>query len=84
MNEEFKLYEIQFPYFYKAMMNEMEKHYPKKGDSYHEADVKHLERLLYKTIRNYKKLDWDYPRKQTQTVDIANVCAMLYMRLMDI
>ena len=44
------LYEVQFPHFYKAMMDEMERHYPEKGDSYHECTVEHLEKLLRKSV----------------------------------
>ena len=84
ISEEFKLYKTQFPYFFKAMINEMERHYPEKGDSYHESDVEWLEELLYETVEKYKKLENDYPRKESQAVDIANVCAMLYMRLMGV
>lgn len=78
---DYKLYELLFPHFYKAMMAEMERHYPEKDDSYHECTVEHLEKLLRKSLRQYKKLGWDYPRKASQTVDIANICAMLYQRL---
>lgn len=80
-NKDNKLYEIQFPYFFEAMMKEMERHYPKKGDSYHECSVEYLEKLLRKSLTNYKKLGSDYPRKASQTIDIANICAMLYQRL---
>ena len=83
-DKDYKLYEIQFPYFTKAMMDEMERHYPEKGDSYHECSVEWLEQTLKEVVDKYFRLDWDYPRKESQAVDIANVCAMLYFRLADI
>lgn len=76
-----RLYEIQFPYFYKAMMTEMERHYPEKGDSYHECDVEYMEMILSDAVEAYWRLGNDYPRKTSQVVDIANLCAMLYQRL---
>ena len=79
-----RLYEIQFPYFIKQMYKEMDRHYPEKGDSYHECSVEFMEGLLKNVVEAYFKLDWDYPRKTSQCVDIANICAMLYQRLCDI
>lgn len=76
-----RLYEIQFPYFFKAMVDEMDKHWAAKGDSYHECEVDYMEEILFDAIEAYKKLDFDHPRKAHQTVDIANICAMLYQRL---
>jgi len=79
-----RLYEIQFPYFVKAMYKEMDRHYPEKGDSYHDMTVEEMEEILKKAVDAYWRLDWDYPRKTSQCVDIANICAMLYQRLCDI
>ena len=80
-DKEFKLYEVQFPYFYHAMMAEMERHYPEKGDSYHECSVEELENVLRNAIYTYWERKDDHPRKASQTIDIANICAMLYQRL---
>ncbi len=79
-----RLYDIQFPYFIKQMYQEMDRHHPTKGDSYHDCTVEEMEKILKAAIEQYWKLDWDYPRKESQCVDIANICAMLYMRLGDI
>ena len=80
-DKELRLYEIQFPYFVDNMYKEMDRHYENKGDSYHECTVGYMEELLKKVVDDYFKLDWDHPRKTSQTVDIANICAMLYQRL---
>lgn len=79
-----RLYEIQFPYFIKQMYKEMDRHYPEKGDSYHDCTVMYMEHVLQKALEDYWNLDWDHPRKASQCVDIANICAMLYQRLCDI
>lgn len=79
-----RLYQIQFPYFMQFMYKEMDRHYPKKGDSYHDMTVKQMEELLKKVVDDYWEMDYDHFRKSYQTIDIANVCAMLYQRLCDI
>lgn len=58
--------------FFKGMIDEYNRHYPKQGDSYIEIDNIILYNLLVDSV---KKLSFDDP---SHLFDIANFCMFLY------
>jgi len=73
-------YEIKFPVFFTAQMDEMWRHQPEKGDGWEEMSSSDLMALYDKvSLELHKRYTaGDVKGFVSQTVDASNVLAMLY------
>jgi len=67
-------YKEKFPEAFDAMMQEMERHQPEKGDSWETCDIHYLKKALIKAVN-------EYYIGATHALDIANLAVMVHLRL---
>ena len=66
----------EFMPFIEAMREEYLRHYPEKGDSWKTCDIQYLWKVLDRATQrqDYRVNSIDH------LIDIANICAMLWLR----
>ncbi len=64
----------RFPKAFKAMLEEMDRHQPKKGDSWETLDIGKLVNMLNYSVTAYAI-------GQTHALDIANLAVIIHLRL---
>ena len=72
-----KYLEHPFFRFYKAMINEYDKHIPEKGDSWRHCNIFYLTDQLNKIGKKY----FANTANDNELVDMANMEAMIWLRL---
>ena len=63
-----------FAPFFKAMIAEMQRHYPEHGDSWKTCSLSHLWKVLKRVIEDVDM------NNMSHLLDVANVCGMMWLR----
>jgi len=68
-----------FKPFFNEMVNEIVRHYPKKGDTWKICDIDYLEEITELHMHKYA-VDGHNHIKDDDLIDISVLCGMLFMR----
>ena len=64
--------------FFEAMIKEVARHVPEKGDSWKKMDLYYLELILSKQVSSW--YDENKTDDREGLIDLANLCAMVHIR----